>query len=626
MGDLQNYGGGGLSASVFYSRSFSGNVSKYLGRHSLKAGGDYRAIYIAGTPAPTPGAYNFNASFTSATPASTVLGTGASLASMLLGYPASGSVTTSTSLTDVVNYYAGFVQDDFRVNSKLTLNFGLRYEYETGVHSPNNRFAVGFDPKAVNPIQAQVSGIATMGVVEYAGLNGYGTEAGNPNHDKFGPRAGFAYAINSKTSVRGGYGLFWAPFSFNLYAPVGYTQSTPYVASTDGNATPANSLSNPFPNGVLLPVGNSAGGFAGIGGQNITVFDANARSTRVHQYSLDIQRELPANFTIIAGYSGSATHDLIQGTPSINVNQLPDAYLALGSKLTATKIANPFYGTAGGVLNLAAPTITLAQSLLPFPEFGTISVQSTSRGHALYNSGYLKVQKRMGHGLNFLNTLVWSKNLNDSAAASNTYNGEPGSAQDNYNLPAEWGLAIIDTPLRWTTAINFDLPFGKGRAWLNRNTILDYAFGGWSVNLQTTMQSGFPIAISQSNQNSVAGVSVQRPNATGISPETGGSPETRLYDYINPAAFSLAPAYSFGNVSRTIAMRGPGQANADFSLFKTFVFKERYKAQFRAEAFNLTNTPLFDMLNTTFGSSTFGQITNQANYPRVVQLGARFSF
>ena len=626
MSDLQSYGGGGLSSSVFYSRSFSGSASKYLGRHSLKWGGDYRAIYIAGTPTPTPGAYSFSASFTSQTPASTVLGTGASLASMLLGYPASGSITTSTSLIDVVNYYAGFIQDDFRVTSKLTLNFGLRYEYESGVHSPNNRFAVGFDATRVNPIQSQVSGITTLGVVEYAGMNGYGTEAGNPNHDKFGPRAGFAYSIDSKTSIRGGYGLFWNPFSFNLYAPIGYTQSTPYVASNDGNATPANSLSNPFPTGVLQPVGNAAGLLAGIGGQNLTLYDQTARSTRVHQYSLDVQRELPGSFVVVAGYSGSVTHDLIQGTAPININQLPDAYLTLGSKLTTTKVANPFYGTAGGVLNLAASTITLAQSLLPFPQFGTVSLQSTSRGHALYNSAYFKVQKRMGHGLNFLSTLVWSRNMNNSNAASNTYNGQPTTPQDNYNLGAEWGRAIIDTPWRWTTAINYDLPFGKGRAWMNRNAFLDYAFGGWSINVQTTMQTGFPIAISQSNQNSVIGTSVQRPNATGISPEASGSLESRLYNYINPAAFSLAPAYTYGNVSRTITMRGPGQANTDFSLFKTFTFKERYKAQFRAEVFNLTNTPLFNMLNTTFGSSAFGQITNQANYPRVIQLGFRFTF
>jgi hypothetical protein len=196
--------------------------------------------------------------------------------------------------------------------------------------------------------------------------------------------------------------------------------------------------------------------------------------------------------------------------------------------------------------------------------------------------------------------------------------------QDYYNRSAEWGLSIVNTPWRWTSAINYQLPFGKGRQFLGNNRFLDYAVGGWSMNLQITMQTGFPIAVSQSNLNSAEGTGGQRPNATGISPVTSGSLESRLGDYINPAAFTQAPAYTFGNVSRTIPMRG--QAQMDFSMNKTFDLYERVKAQFRFEVFNLTNTPLFDNLNTTFGSATFGQITNQANYPRIVQLGLRFTY
>jgi hypothetical protein len=140
------------------------------------------------------------------------------------------------------------------------------------------------------------------------------------------------------------------------------------------------------------------------------------------------------------------------------------------------------------------------------------------------------------------------------------------------------------------------------------------------------MQTGFPLAITQNNLNSALGTGGQRPNATGISPVTSGSLEQRLGDYINPAAFSLAPAYTFGNVSRTITMRGPGLAQTDFSMNKTFNVYEKFNAQFRFEVFNLTNTPVFDGMNTTYGSATFGQITNQANYPRIVQLGVRFTY
>jgi trimeric autotransporter adhesin len=178
----------------------------------------------------------------------------------------------------------------------------------------------------------------------------------------------------------------------------------------------------------------------------------------------------------------------------------------------------------------------------------------------------------------------------------------------------------VDTPLRWTTAINYIMPFSS------KNRALNLLTGGWNMNLQTTMQSGFPLAISQSNLNSIVGTSVQRPNAAGVSPATSGSLEDRLAHYLNASAFTQAPAYTYGNLSRTIPVRGPGQASCDFSMFKTYSIYETLKAQFRFEVFNLTNTPLFDNLNTTFGSATFGQITNQANYPRIVQLGVRFSY
>jgi len=629
MSDLSSFGGGTISYTTYYSRSFSGSVSKYMGKHSLKFGGDYRAIHVAGTPTQSSGSFSFASSFTSANPNSTVLGTGSSLASLLLGDPTSASLATAEALSQLVDYYGVFIQDDFRATSKLTLNFGIRYEYETGVHSPGNQLLVGFDPSVVNPIQPSVPGITTMGVPEYAGQSGFPTAVTNQNHDKFGPRVGFAYALNSKTSIRGGYGLFWNPFSFSLQSPIGYTQSTPYnnglASVSNAGAIPTGSLSNPFPTGPYPIVGNALGEEAGIG-QAISAYDPNSRSTRVHQYSFDIQRELPESFVIAVGYSGSITHDLIQGTGSINIDQLPDSDLALGSALKQS-VPNPFYGTPFALGSLSSATITRAQSLLPFPEYTSVTLTSPSLGHAIYNSFYAKIQKRMGHGLNFLSTYVWSKNEDTSAAASNTYNGQSSSYQDNYNIAAAWALATINTPDRWTNAINYDLPFGKGRKWLANNKALDYPLGGWSLNVESTMQTGFPLQVTQTNNNSVIGTSVQFPNATGISPETSGSLESRRNSYFNPAAFTQAAAYTYGNVSRTLPMRGPGQAFMNVSLFKAITIKEKYRAQFRAEAFNLSNTPLFyGPASSISNPATFGHITTQGNYPRIIQLGLRFSF
>jgi hypothetical protein len=624
-GDVSSFGGGGFSQSTLYSHSFSASLSKFLGRHSVKTGFDYRIINDSGRATVTPGAFSFSQAFTSASATSTVAGTGASLASMLLGFPSAGSVTTSLPLENHVNYYGFFIHDDFRLNPKLTLNFGLRYEYETGMRSSLNSLIVGFDAATANPVQKEVTGITTNGVIEYAGQNGYGNNATHPNADKFSPRVGFAWNVSPKTTIRGGYGLLWAPYTFTLLTPLGYTYSTPYVASNDGNVTPANSLSNPFPTGIQQPVGNGAGLAAGLGGQTFSLLDPHAHSTRIHQYSLEVQRDLGKGFVLALGYSGSITHNLIQNTPDININQLPDPYLAQGSALN-TKVANPFFGTSGGVLNLASSTVTRAQLLLPYPQFGAISLQSSDRNHALYNSIYIKAQKRLGHAIDLLTTYTWSRNEDASNAASNTFNAQQTTSQDNYNRAGEWGLASIDTPSRWTTAVNYELPFGTNRKFLAKNKFLDIAVGGWAVNFVTTMQSGFPLAIYQSNLNSVLGTSVQRPNATGTSPSTAGSVEQRLGGYINSAAFTQAPQFTYGNVSRTINLRGPGMANTDFSLFKSYYIHEKFLAQFRCEAFNLTNTPQFYGPATQFGSSTFGKITTQANFPRVIQLGIRLAF
>ena len=624
-GDVTSFGGGGFNQSNFYSRSFSASVSKFKGRHNLKAGWDFRAIHDSGINTVTPGAFTFTQAFTSASGTSTVAGTGASIASLLLGYAASGSATKSLPIEDHVHYYGFFVHDDFRVTSKLTLNFGIRYEYETGLTSDLNSLVVGFDKTAVNPIQSQVSGITTNGVIEYAGQNGYSTYATHPTVAKLSPRVGFAWSVLPKTTIRGGYGLFWAPYTFGLANPLGYTYATPYVASNDGNITPANSLNNPFPTGLQLPVGNSAGLAAGLGGQAFPFYDGNAHATRVHQYSLDIQRELPGNIVLAAGFSGSTTHHLIQGTPDININQVPDSYLSLGSALN-TKVANPFFGTTGGILNLAAATVTRAQLLTPYPEFGAISMQMSDQNHAQYYAVYVKAQKRLGRAINVLTTMTWSRNMDlSNGGTGNTFSSQPSTAQDNYNLGSEWGLSTINTPVRWTTAVNYELPFGTGKKFVSRNKLTDIAVGGWAMNFQTTMQTGFPLAVSQNNLNSVLGTSNQRPNATGVSPETSGSLEDRLSNYINKAAFTSASQFSFGNISRTLGMRGPGISNIDLSLFKSYSL-ERFKAQFRCEVFNLSNTPQFYGPQTNINSSTFGQITSQANFSRIFQLGVRFEF
>ena len=624
--DFADFGGGCANQDVFYSRTFNATVSKFIGKHNVKAGFDFRTLHDFGTPASGPTSLGFTDVFTRATPQAATAGTGSDLATLLLGYPTSGQMSVVTSFNDFIRYYGGFLQDDYRVTPKLTLNFGIRFEHESGISEENNKLVVGFNPAIANPLQQNVAGLALAGQVEYAGVNGNPTETGNALSVRYAPRFGFAYSVDSKTVLRGGYGIFWAPTFFNFQNAIGYSQTTTIVASTNGNFTPATSLSNPYPNGLLQPTGNTLGGLSGVG-QPVTVFSPSAQSAGyVQEYSLEVQRELPSNFVITLGALGSHSLHLLESGQ--NIDQLNPSYFPLGSALTQS-VANPLYGN-GGVGSVGTPTISALQLLLPYPQYTSLTLANSDAGSARYYSFYIRAQRRFSNGLSLLASYTWSRSMDNllgvSTAGASQVAAEAG-AQNAYNLNGEWSLSTQDTPNRFTTAITYELPFGKAKPFLNTNSrVLNYAVGGWSVNAFSVIQTGFPLLITQPNNNSVIGATYQRPNATGISPETPGSTDQRLNDWLNPAAFSQAPRFTFGDISRFINVRGPGLFNWDLSVFKNFSVTERINAQFRAEAFNATNTPYFGNPNTTFTSATFGVITSQINSPRLLQLGLRATF
>ena len=630
MQNMVSLANAGSGSSVFYSRNLLGSVAKYVGRHNLKFGMDYRVIHVDFNDLTSAsGQYAFDSLFTQLDPnsASRSAGTGADIADMLLGYPSSGQIEASSKLFYFVRYYGGYFQDDLRVSSKLTLNLGVRYEWETGLAEQNNHLAVGFDRNAVSPLAAHVTGVVPVGGVEFAGLNGAPTTCCSPNKTKISPRLGFAYAWNPKTTIRGGYGIFWAPNRYTSDATIapGYTQYTPYVASNDNNLTPANSLSNPFPGGILQPVGNIAGTLTGVGG-SVTAIDQNRRSEEVQQFSFDLQRELVGHVVLEVGYIGSRSSHLDPsptGGGAVNIDQLAPAYLSQGSSLLSA-VANPFYGN-GGTGVIGGTTVSKLQLLKPYPQFSSVNLYLDS-SHATYDALVVKAQKRLASGVTFVATWTHSRNMDSSFGNSSTYQTTKAAPQDYYNLGAEWSRANVDTPDRFSGALTYELPFGKGKPFAT-GRLGTYLLGGWQTNAIWTLQTGFPLAIYQStNQNSILGTGVQRPNATGANPATSGSLESRLNAYLSTTAFSLAPAFTFGDLSRTIPLRGPGQANWDLSLFKTVRLKERVNLQFRAEALNAFNTPLFRNPSTAFGSGSFGAITSQANFPRLLQLGARIAF
>jgi hypothetical protein len=641
-----SFGGGTKQNIDYWSRNFSVSVSKFAGKHNMTYGFDYRLIHTDGIQYVSGfGSFTFNGIFSQQFNAGTN-GTGSDIADVLLGYPSSGAIQTSSHVGFSVKYYSGFFQDDIRLTNKLTLNVGIRYEYETGEAENGNNMLVGFNQQAMNPISSYLpagSGVGAYGLPLISNQNGNPAACCNALKNKFGPRFGFAYQLDEKTTLRGGWGIFYAPVYFGLdnqYSP-GLAQTTTYLASTDGNATPANSLSNPYPTGVIQPATIQKGVLQQLG-NTVSYPDQNRTQGRIQQFSADVQRQLPWGIAFELGYVGSRSANLQMGSTGLaylQLNQVPTQYLSMGSALTQ-KVSNPFYKLPNVSGVLAGSTVSAAQLLMPFPEYNQV-LEATNLGKAQYDSMIMKGQKRFAKGLTFLATFTWSKNMDNTFGAGgsnyfNTYSGSTPSAnaQNVYNLAAEWAYAAGTTPWRSTAGWTYDLPFGKGKQFLNSNKFLDYAVGGWSVNGTMIISSGFPLFVYQNNNNSAIGAQVQRPNATGVSPLVSGSPESRLNNYINPAAFSLAPAYTFGNVARSINYLGPGMANWDISLFKTVSIRERFKAQFRAEALNAFNTPDFANPNTQFLGVTssgaavgnFGKLLYQANLPRELQLGVRFYF
>ncbi|HYO80030.1 MAG TPA: TonB-dependent receptor [Bryobacteraceae bacterium] len=468
------------------------------------------------------------------------------------GYPTTLSSDLGSKLHQFLDYYAGFIHDDFRVSAKLTLNLGLRYEYETGLRARDNALIVGFD-------RTVVPGPGMRGGVMYAGTNGYPTQTGNLTAVKLSPRLGMAYAMSSRMTVRAGYGLFWAPIPYSLQTPIGFRQNNSLPSSLDGDATPAVMLDNPYPNGLLVPVGGSLGYMAGAG-TSVTVIDQERRSPMVHQYSFDVQREVGWGTTVAVGYVGSLGRQMVLGMGAVNINQLAPEHLSAGAALNST-VANPFY-QAGGPGLVGARNISLSQSLRPFPQFTSVNLNNVDQNQSRYDSLVVKGQKRATDGLSFVATWTWSKFMDASFGGPGNNLNTGGGVQDTYNLHDEYALSIVHAPHRLAAGATYELPFGRGKTTMASSRILDAVAGGWSLNAISVFQSGFPLAIrQQSNNNSVIGRLNQRPNATGVPPEVEGSFAQRLDGWVNPAAFSQAPTFTFGNVSRTISMRGPGQAS-----------------------------------------------------------------
>jgi len=636
--------------------AINGALSKLMGSHNFKVGADLRRLGVTlATESALGGSFGFNKLFTSKAGVG-----GNEIASLLLGLPASGSAPHDPAEFEwFTRYWGGYVQDDWRVTPKFTLNYGLRLEHEDGLREVQNRQTVGFDRNATNPVDGLVpkagtplAGKTLKGGLIYAGVNGAPEQQGNPKKIKPAPRVGATYAPDTRTVIRGGYGLYWAPWNYptSRHGQIGFSRTTQLSQSSSESEVPISILDNPFPSGLQQPVGSSLGLLTGVG-SSIDFIDQAKGSPKVHQYSADVQRELPGNMAVTIGYIGATGRDVgFCGTDSrsggpcfININQIDPALarqmfpLGRGWDAAALRasVPNPFFGIpAAGELG-TSQTIQRGQLLRPFPEFGDIRMrESTAGSKRQYNALSIELDRRTGAS-NWGGRLsyTFSRTKDNQFGEENVYASSIAVPQNNYDLNAEYATSIFDSPHRIVLAPIVRLPSPK-----NQNSLTYAVAGGWNLSAVVELVSGGPLNAVLSSGASDANLGLfggrQRPNLTG-SPNTSGSDDDRVSDEAHPdARFFSAGAFAnpgvgaYGNAPRTITnARNQFRKNIDLVLSKDTRFASTHVAQVRFEILNLTNTAKFNGIDSnSIDASGFGRITTQAGFMRIWQLSFRYRF
>jgi hypothetical protein len=601
--------------------SLAPNVALVRGRHTIKAGLDYRVTrFTQQQPNYAASRLDFDRGFTRQNYLVQDALSGNAIASLLLGFPASGRIDNNVFPYYQTQYVAPWIQDDFKVSRRLTLNFGLRWDMNMAPTERFNRANRDFFADQVNPISNKVDktmfpNFQVKGGIGFAGVNGLPRSPYDSDFRTLQPRIGAAYQINSKTVMRTGYGLFFtAPISRGFTN--GFSIETPYVASLDAGRTPANNVSNPFPQGVLQPPGSSLGMETFLG-QSPSFSNTAFRTPRVHQFSFGFQRQLPFGMTVDASYVGSRTRKAAVDKP---FNELPVEALALGATVLNQSVPNPFQGliNAGG---LGAATVPRQQLLRPYPQFTSFNMADRNEGSMWYNSLQVSLEKRYSHGLSFIAAYTLSKNIE----ALSYLNGQDPAPTRT--------LTSWDRPHRLTIAPMYELPFGPGRQFLNGNhKVWSRLAGGWQTVVTSTFTSGAPMSI-PGNVYLLGDPRLENPTwdrlfKTGVIDVNGTvrnvlPGEQPVFQVRPPFTLRTTPL-RYGN------LRNQWGTTFDFSVLKKVVVTERVRAQFRVEAFNVFNTPIFSSNpDLTPTSVNFGKIfrdNGQSNAPRIVQFGFRTEF
>jgi Carboxypeptidase regulatory-like domain len=611
LGPQNGAGQGGFPRNDFTG---SADLNKTYGSHSLSMG-FMEVTSQTGGGRIYPTTFNFGSVSTAGPNPLTADPnlSGNSIASLLLGVGTSGSTGVSFRPFTSKHYYGIHFQDDWKVASKLTLNLGIRWEYQS---APTERYNQQnyFDFNAINPISSAL-GSTVKGTVVYNGVGGVGPGLYNATWKDFAPRLGLAYQALDKLVVRAGFGLYYVPSFFGQGAGQGYGQSTPWVTTTSDNYTPLNNLDNPFPNGPLPQTGNSTGAMTNVG-YSTSGSQLNRPDPYMEQWMAGIQYALTKNDLVDVSYVASHGVKLAQG--GLNYDQLPTADLALGNQLLQ-QVPNPYYGkiTSSGC-GLASPTVAYGQLLLPYPEFCGISIAQPLGSFSRYNALEVTFTHRWSSGLNLLASYTYSR-FTDNTVGTTSWLGQ-SPIRDNYNLAAEKSVDAADTPHSLVVTYIYELPIGKGKkVGTNFSPVANAIVGGWQVSGVTTYKSGFPIAITTGTNNTNSFGGNQRPNLVGD--PTLSNPT--IHEWFNTAAFAQPAPFTFGNAPRYMTnVRAPGLGNWDIGLQKWFYYREILKLQFRAEMFNAFNHANFYGPDGNLTDPSFGVIS-QTLPPRDIQFGLK---
>ncbi len=625
--------------------SLTGSMTKILTGHTIKFGGEYRKPLINFQQAGYPSSqYSFTNGWTQQEIATSSATAGFPLASFLLGLPAGGTMTHDGTAASASSYFAGYIQDDWKVTRKLTLNIGLRYDLDIPRTERFNRYSF-FNMYEPSPIAGKVPASACPACGDLRGAMHFVTAENRrqtpTDKNNFGPRFGFAFQATRKMAIRGGYAMTYAPSAMQASGTTGasgmegFRTSTPFYSTFDSMRTIYATLSNPFPDGFNFPPGRSLGAATNIGlGIGESNFDAY-KNSQIHQWNLNIQHELPGNIVAEIGYLGNRGLGLVDGDGTFQYNQLQPARMSLGSELLKV-VDNPFFGVITNPLSaLSRPTVEYRQLLRPWPHYTSVGSFRKPTADSIYHGMTIRVDKRFSQGFSFLVAYTTGKVIDNASSAvsflgpiaSSVELGIGASKLDSYNRRLERSISSMDVAQRFVVSYIYELPVGKGKKFFaDAPPVVNQLISGWQVNGITTLQSGQPMIVAALSNNTFIFTTAQRLNNNGRSARiTGGTTDERLARWFDTSVFSQPPSYTFGNVSRTLPdVRVPGQRNTDLSIFKNTYFAEnKLNLQYRVEMFNAFNTPQWGRPGPGFGYGSFGVISSTAVGPRQIQMALK---